>query len=300
MPEPLKRSLISMNSRGIIPGPDESEEKFWERAEYYTHLRSKLSTELSKEIPFDFSTEENESCLKEVFNHTQACFDIAPDWVPLFFSDYQLRPWQGGCAWIFQITEESPAAALIQLRKHFRYSKHYLYMYNRMELLSHELSHVGRLAFEEPKFEEFFSYSSSKSAFRKWFGPIIQSSFESLLFVIILLMILIFDISVITMGSSLLSSFTIWSKVILFSIIAAAALRLYWRHRQFNNCFDQLYKLVRCNHKASAVMYRLTDLEISSFSRMEFSEIREYMDKHKGQSLRWKVIHEAYLSQPAY
>ena len=94
----------------------------------------------------------------------------------MIFSNERLAPWHGGCAWIFQFAEGLPTAALIQLRQVFSRQPTFLGIYHRDELLTHELVHVGRMKFEEPRFEELFAYETSTSAFRRWFGPLIQAS----------------------------------------------------------------------------------------------------------------------------
>ena len=113
-------------------------------------------------------------------------YGFAPHWVPLFFSNYQLAPWHGGCAWIFQLNDNTPYAAFLQLRSAFRTQKRYLGMYERTELIAHEMAHIGRMMFEEPEFEEIIAFQSSTNRFRRFFGPLFRSSKESMLFVIVL------------------------------------------------------------------------------------------------------------------
>lgn len=294
MTQLVNQKIIELNTRGILPGPNETKEEYLKRADYNLTLRKQLTDELLRDIPFSKESEEASDCLQESFAKTKELYDIAPDWAPLFFSDYQLSLWQGGCAWIFQITNESPTTALIQLRKHFRESNIYLKLYSRNELLAHELSHVGRLAYDESKFEEYFAYRSSKSKFRRWLGPIVKSSAESLLFVIILIMILVLDISALTLGSAAFFPYVLWAKLIPAGLFTGALFRLAWRHRQFNRCLEKIEKITRSKKKANAVMYRLTDLEIIAFSRLKLPAINTYIANQT--SLRWQVINAAYLS----
>jgi hypothetical protein len=282
------------NSLGIIPGPEETEEEYLKRTEYSLSLKQQLASELGKEIPFSAEPFAAENHLQQAYRETQEFYDIAPRWVPVFYTNYQLSPWQGGCAWIFQVTEDSPKAALIQLRRGFREAKKYLKIYDREELLSHEFSHAGRLAYQEPKFEEFFAYKSSSSAFRKYFGPIVKSSFESLLFVIVLLMVLILDISAIALANEDVYSIVLYSKLIPIGIVLAALVRLVRRHRQLDKCSKKLSWLVQPG-KVNGFLYRLTDLEIIAFSRMNASEIKTYISEQQIKSVRWKVIAAAYL-----
>ena len=94
-----------------------------------------------------------QAILDEASFKTKELYGIQPTWTPLFFNNYQLAPWHGGCAWIFQLTENAPTAALLQLRAPFRHQPTYLNLYRRDELIAHELSHVGRMMYQEPQFE---------------------------------------------------------------------------------------------------------------------------------------------------
>ncbi len=200
---------------GLFPGPQETEDDYSNRAAYALSLKNLLGTELGNAIPFSGMPFAEEERLLTPLKITEKFDGIAPSWVPVIFSNYHLKPWQGGCAWIFQLTEDSPKASLIQLRKQFRDKDHYLKIYNKDELLAHEFSHAGRLAYEEAKFEEFFAYRTSSSWFRKIFGPIVKSSTESLMFLIVLFVGLMLDLSAMSMHNERMYTIVLYSKLIL-------------------------------------------------------------------------------------
>lgn len=289
--------IFEFNKRGLVPGPEESDAEFLERARYCLSLKAELQENLSKTVPFAM---EHLASSKEILvpplTRAQEWFDISPDWIPVYFSDYKLSPWHGGCAWIFQQTETSPLGALLQLRQAFRDRTSYLKIYHRDELIEHEMAHVGRMAFNEPQFEEFFSYSTSKSKFRRWFGPIIQSSKESLFFVMTLLLAFIADISLVSTGRYEFYSAVLWIKMIPVVLVLFALGRLWRRHYQFTKCYEKFVTVLGNPHDARAVLYRLTDKEIKAFSRLPGDAIKEYATKQKAASLRWKVISH-YFSQ---
>ncbi len=133
------------NSEGFIPGPDEAEEEFRKRVAYCQNLEHHLIQQTGADFPFDLNDEASKMILEEALPQVEELYGIAPRWVPLFFSNHQLAPWHGGCAWIFQLDENSPASAFLQLRAKFRNSPTYLGLYNRNELIVHELAHVGRM-----------------------------------------------------------------------------------------------------------------------------------------------------------
>lgn len=149
---------MSLSVRGIIRGPCETEKEFLSRAEQLS------------------------SC---VFSHpaleiTQKLFSFSPDWVEVCFTNQGLLPWQGGCTLI------EGHFIKIQLRKAFLYKKKIYGIYSRDELIAHEFVHAARMAFEEPLFEEILAYRTSTTRFRRYWGPLFRSSFESFVFVLCL------------------------------------------------------------------------------------------------------------------
>lgn len=284
--------LIAYNRQGLIPGPDETEEEFLRRAQYCLNIGEELA---SSELPFDKSDQASPHLFEEAFATTSSLFDISPKWIPIFFSNHHLAPWHGGCAWIFQLTEASPTAALFQLREAFRSKNRYLGVYQRDELVAHELVHVGRMMFHEPKFEEFHACRTANSFLRRWLGPIIQSAKESLLFVAALLVVFLLDIFLVASGQHEAYLSVMWVKSIPLALILMALSRLVWRHRQFSRCWKNLSTLLGDLHKAGAVIYRLSDSEIIRFSRMTPSAISQEVAQQQKGSLRWRLLSLAYF-----
>lgn len=283
--------LLQFNRLGLIPGPHESAEAFAVRAGYCLSLKQHLSAELKANLAEESSSPE---ILIPANQNLSAIYDIAPDWIPLFFSNYRLTYWHGGCAWIFQVSEDSPTAALIQLRRNLRDSPRYLF-YKRDELLSHELAHVGRMQFQEPKYEEMIAYQTTTSAFRRWFGPILQSPLEGVLFVLMLFLIIVFDIFLIALQRPEAYKLALWLKLIPISLIGYALARLWSRQRTFKACINSLQTCLGSLQKARAVVYRLQDREITTFSHMKPEEIRTYASNCAKSELRWHVIQKAYF-----
>lgn len=293
MQEQSDEKLLHLNHLGLIPGPNEAEDTFFKRAEYCLKLREHLSIELKNSFAFE------EGPSSEILNSSNKklneLYDISPDWIPIFFSNYKLNFWHGGCAWIFQISAESPTAALIQLRQKLRHSSRYFCIYHRNELLTHELAHVGRMSFQEPQFEEMLAYNTADSRFRRWFGPILQSSTESVIFVLILFLIIVFDVFLISLHRSDAYAMAFWLKVLPVGMIVYALFRLWKKHKIMKSCLNNLTQCLNNPTKASAVLYRLKDKEIKKFASMTTNEIKSYVEAKKDQELRWKVIHKAYF-----
>lgn len=283
--------LIEFNRQGLIPGPDENEEAFLKRAHYCLNLKSEIAEKL--ELPFSDRDHAPEEVLQPALEKTRKEYDLAPTWIPLFFSNHHLLPWHGGCAWIFQANEESPTAAFLQLRRAFLNSEKYLGIYSRKELIAHELCHVGRMCFEEPRFEEIIAYRTSPSGLRRWLGAIAQSSWETMAFVLLLCLILAVDLYALAYDIPLES--LAWLKLLPIGLLGAGFFRLIKRQQQFDHCLANLQKFFKDPRKASAVIYRLTDREIISFSQQGIECFEDVINEKKGTSLRWRCIEKAYF-----
>lgn len=287
--------LVYYNKQGIIPGPEENETDFVKRAQHCLTLKEQMTDKLGDELALEMDNLVSSELIQQTAPITRQLFDVVPTWIPVIFSNQRLAPWHGGCAWIFQFTEETPVAAFFQLRRIFAQSSHYLWIYSREELIAHETAHVGRMLFKEPKFEEVLAYRTAKSFFRSWFGPIVQSAWESVLFIISLFLIFLIDIFYII--SPYEPHFNMaWIKALPLILIGVGVARLWRRQRQFAQCLKTLQNLLHDPKKTNAVIYRLQDDEIIRIGRMTPNELLEYASVKKTHSLRWRVITHAYFS----
>lgn len=280
--------ILYCNSIGLIPGPAEQKEEFESRVKYCLSLRQAV-------LPKLFSREVSESpspLLQHAFPATQFWYGIRPDWVSLIFSNEKLAPWHGGAAWIFQMEETSPTAALLQLRQGFLNKKSYLGVLKREELLAHELCHIGRMMFEEPQFEEILAYRSSESWLARNLGPLLQSSKESMFFLLSLLFILMIDVFLIFQGGYSLFQSAVWLKLLPLGLAGFAFFRLFKNKRCLSLCLANVRQIAKSDEDANAILYRLTDREIVLFAKSSVPEINDYISKQD--ELRWQVIKAAY------
>lgn len=286
------KQLLTWNQEGLIPGPDEDNEAFVKRAETCLNLKEIISNENL----FPKGLEDvSEPYLKEAFPIIKPLFDLAPTWVPIVFSNEKLSFWHAGAAWIFQLKENDSTTSLLQLRQNWRKSSTYLKIYTRDELIAHELCHAGRMMFEEPKFEEILAYKTSPSAFRRWYGSIIQNSKEAFIFMLSLLILVLISLYAVFTDNDSLYRISSWLQFIPLACAFFGILRLRKRHIQVDKCILHLNEILQDEHLSQAVLYRLTDREIISFSKMTPEKIRDYAQKNKEQSLRWYLLNLAYF-----
>ncbi|NGX57648.1 MAG: hypothetical protein K940chlam3_00541 [Chlamydiae bacterium] len=276
--------LNLLNHQGFIAGPGESESDFKKRVEYCRGLKEEM-----EELPAD-------EILKESHALTRTWFDIAPDWIPCLFSNHQLALWHGGCAWIFQKDDRTPTGAFLQLRKTFYRNSTFLGIYKRNEFIAHELCHVGRMMFEEPRFEEVLAYQTASSPLQRIFGPLVRSATEAIIFVITIMMLLMVDIMILASGYFSIYHQLMWFKLIPLGLILFALGRLLNARSTFKKSFNQLEKVLGSPELTRAVIYRLTDQEIDDFAKMSSDEIRSFVEQSKEKELRWQQIY-TYFSR---
>lgn len=274
--------LLELNGLGLIPGPSENAQSFFERAMYCQELKKQWK---EAEVAGSFSD--------EALKKTKELFDILPHWVPFFFSSHQLMPWHAGTCWIFQENENLPTSAFFQLKPNFKINSSYLKIYGRDELIAHEMAHVGRMMFDEPKFEELLAYRTSTSSFRRFFGPIVESSKESLLFVISLGLAFFSDLFFLAFDEAFYFEFVF--KVIPFILVGFAFIRLLKKQRMFSKAYSSLKKITKNEKMVEAILYRLQDKEIKLFAKLKENEIRDYIKIHQQTDLRFRIIALQYL-----
>lgn len=285
---------MEWNRQGFIPGPDETEQAYHDRIVFCQNLEQHLKDIEGAALPFEFNDDQSQDTLKEALPLTQSLYGIVPEWVPIFFSNYQLAPWHGGCAWIFQLTDKTPTSAFLQLRAKFRCSSTFLRIYHRKELIAHETAHVGRMLYQEPKFEEFFAYQSSSSSWRKWMGPIVQSSKESFFFIFLLGVVVLSDLALISLGPQA-TLIALGIKLLPLIFIALAFTRLTYRHGTLKKCLQKLTSLFPPD-QARHLCYRLRDSEIQLFSKSTPVEIQKFIKNQADLSFRWLFFKTIYLT----
>jgi hypothetical protein len=280
---------------GLIPGPGESEPTFCERVRACLELKALLAKPACELLPFKNDTPATASALESASQLLASLYGINPTWIPLFYSNYRLAPWHGGAAWIFQLQNEGPRMSFLQLRKAFASQNSYLHLYSRDELIAHECAHVGRMAFNEERFEELVAYRSSSSRLRAWLGPIVDSACESMIFIALLFLLMLLDLYLLSSGYYDTYLWCMRLKLIPLGLLLFAMSRLWLRQRTFGRCLKQLSAIAASPQKANHLIYRLSDHEITLFAASSAEDICTYASAHAGCSLRWRLLSLAYF-----
>jgi hypothetical protein len=260
-----------LNQRGLIPGPQETEEQF--------SLRVDRALTLAK--PHD-------PRLNEALSKTKELYDIAPDWVPVKESKEGLAFWHAGCLWITQ-EENEPPQALLQLKPTSRLTT--------TEIVSHELCHAARITYEEEQFEEMLAYRTATARWRRFWGPLIQSTKESAAFMVSLILVLCANFLWILIPDRIPIQSIFALALVPCFLLLFWTYRLFWRHRILNRALKQLTLLLGNEKRALSLLFRLSDREIDQFQKMSPVQITDYVLEHKTLSFRWHFLASQYFEE---
>ena len=290
-------ALAALDARGFILGADETLEQFVDRLRSLMSRRDEMEAALAATGVYEiegltFSADRRipRELISQVSAITEHHYGFSIDWVPGFFADPSFGWLFGGCAYYF----DPDFFALFIIRKSFAEKKRWL-IYNRDELLSHELCHVARSALQADFFEEEFAYGVSKSWFRKTVGGLFRTGTEAFYLLggaMLLLAARIIQLFV-------FRSLPIWPfSLVMVIILAYLGFRLM-----------QLRKLIKAARKhltaaigenAEKVLFRCTDLEILHVCQTDQPEaIQTWLNQRRESSPRWQVIHHRFITPGA-
>lgn len=200
-------------------------------------------------------------------------FGAFPSWIEIVYKDEGLSLWEAGCLWY---SDDLFCPPLLQLRAHFATKETLYFLYSKEEILAHEAIHAIRAPLKSKRFEEYFAYSTSKSTFRKFLGPLFSTPTEASF--VILASFIFFASAFLT---PLLSAF---GALTLFSLFFARLARNWYL---FFKCKKRLSALTK---KPLALMLRLTDEEILYFAKASVTEARRFIEEQKNKTFRWQLL----------
>lgn len=253
----LDKDLINLNKHGIFAGPYEEKYSFlmrvdqlYQHAPIYPTVFPRVLSEL---------------------------YDINPDHLEVIFTNEGLDVWEAGCTWILE------NKLTIQLRKSLKTSNYWLGMYSRDEILSHEAVHAVRAKFQDPLFEEILAYQTSFRWWRRWLGPLFQSSNEAYFFLFCMLA---------STGLILYTPFL--GGVCAFLAPLYFGTRLGILHYYFLKAKKKIRKMIGV--PPLWVLLRFTDYEIRMFATQPIPVLEKYVHKQRQNNIRWQQIYLAYFS----
>jgi hypothetical protein len=154
------------------------------------------------------------------------------------------------------------------------------------------------MMYDEPEFEEILAYRTTSKKLRKWLGPIIQSSRESLLFMGTVALITMANFALLALEYPLPLHIALSMWLIPLILFLMAFIRLAKRQWIFKQCCRQLKTVFGLSaQKAHSLVYRLSDNEISLFARSSPGAIGTFMSEQD--SFRWLFLKALYQPHQA-
>ena len=234
----MNTSYLQLFENGFLPGPSESREQFFNRIEE----TKKVLKDPEKFIPKEFI----QSGLLSPLNGASLLLSNTKGFL------------QASCTTILEINKLLPIAIITKP------SKFSSYFVSSKEVLNHEKIHALRAMFEKSKYEEFIAYRTSKSFFRRYFSPIIGSTFDRIIFY----------------TAAILTPLFYPLSLLIFSF---ALSRLIYRQRKVSKT---LINLSSSYSNPERILIGLTDCEIDTS-----------FDPSTNSSFRWEFLNEIFKNK---
>lgn len=282
-------AAATLDARGLLVGRGETAAEYGERLRALRHNTLAMREGLARDGRYEIEGLEVAAAAEIPPPHfeaaaaaTRSLYAFAIDWVPGFFIDPSFSLLFGGCAFYFY----PDFFALFIIRKCFAERERWL-IYNRTELLAHELCHVARVALQSVQFEETFAYQTSKSRFRRWVGSVFRQPADSFLFLGSTLLLLAAQV-VRTLVLPRLWIIPFWLSVA--GVFAFFTVRQVRHRRRFGRAAAHLDVLVPGS--GLAVLFRCTDEEVLALADLgEPPALREWLEeRRRGGEFRWQVL----------
>ncbi len=192
--------LLELDSHGIFPAAGESDEKFrarllkeYEYVESVNSANEKILLWQSDDGKDKLEVREIDRIEKELFEPawelTRNLYGFAVDYVRGFYLFDKVGLLWGGCS----LYDDETQMKIFLLRPAFRNKKRFL-IYNRTELIAHELCHCARQVLRDNDIEEYFAYQTAESPLRRYIGNCFIRESDALLFLLPSLLLLIAQI----------------------------------------------------------------------------------------------------------
>ena len=283
-------TLAAYDANGLLLGADETAADFAKRIRLFQTNVQKMEDNLRKDGKYDAEgivVTPNDRIPNALFtkiaDHTKRLYRFEIDWVPGFFIDPSFSLLFGGCAFC----SYPDFFTMFIIRRSFKTQEKWL-IYNRDELLAHELCHVARIALLSEEFEETFAYQTSASSFRKLIGGIFRKQTDSFLFLGVTFVLLFAQI----LRTQWLQAMPIWPFWSLVGLVFAWLLVRHAFHcRRLSVAQNHIAELFG-KENALPVLFRCTDDELHRFASTAPQSLKSWIAEQT--SLRWQVIRKRF------
>ena len=287
-------TLCELDRRGLLLGARETLDKYAARLECLRRNIQKMEDSLEAESCFqidDLTLQAEEridaSQFSEARDITDSKYGFSIDWVPGFYINPRMGWLFGGCAFYFF----PDFFAVFILRRAFASRQRWL-IYDRSELLAHELCHVARLPLQSHQYEEQFAYQTSTSAFRRAVGGTFRGAGDSLLLLAPTFLLLAAQICRLFLWAAI----PIWP---FWGLVLLAAAFLFTRgHLSQKRLKKARQNLQKAGISATdPVLFRCTDKEIDELADAPENQATDIISRWQQSAPRWQVITQRFLKK---
>lgn len=285
-------TLATLDERGLILGRDETAAAFAERLRRLRANFAELEQTLTSTGKFETGglvlragDRISPELYAEANTVTRRLYAFAADWVPGFYVNPRNAWLFGGCAFF----DCPDFFALFIIRKIFAVKTRW-FIYNRRELLAHELCHVARVALYSGPYEERFAYQTAETGFRRHMGSVFRTQYDSFLLLGSTILLLVAQV----LQIALWQRFPVW---VFWLGVIGAVLYLGIRHARTGMEFARARRVLtpRFGDHAMAVLFRCTDAEIGALARLRTpQELDSWVSTECASQLRWRVIQHRF------
>lgn len=292
-------ALEQLDASGLLLGAEETLAEYAERLRSLRRNIEEMEGELQREGTFTvegLTVQRGGRIPGEVFiealSETERLYGFRLDWVPGFFINPRYSLLFGGCAFYFY----PDFFALFIIRRAFATRTRWL-IYERRELLAHELCHVARIAYGSRQFEEMFAYQTASSAFRRLSGSIFRGQAEAFWLVGSTLGLLVAQF-VQTLALPWVPVWPFWcltGGVLAWLVLHLAVLRRVWRQALAHAEW-------LAPGRARTLLFRCTDAEVAALARQSTpAAAQAWFEQNCQAQVRWRVTRarcQAPLASP--
>ena len=292
----LTAAAAELDRSGFLPCPGESCADFFQRFQlseeafsvFEAEMREKQETAVFDEIRVRAVDRIPPEIIAEAAGKTRELYGFENRRVPGFFLSGKVGALWGGC----MIGDPDNGFAMLLLRSCFRRKQRW-YVYDRAELLAHELCHAMRQSLSESRLEEYFAYQTGKSFLRRNFGNCFIRECDAVFFILPAFILL---------GATILREavnmqFPLWP---FWGLTAVYPLFLIFRNFLSVRVVRKAEKKLRLFgvEKPGPVLFRSTFEELETMGKLKNKEEFEEFRKEKSQSeLRWAIINSRFFKE---
>ena len=282
-------AAVELDRSGFLVQPGESAEEYANRVaetkkhglDFYKRFDRNGSLEIFPGLKVNLKDQISREITEEAMERTGEAYGICVRWVPGFFPEREFGPFWGGCA----VWEEENPTPVIVIRKNFA-GKQKWFIYDRTELISHELCHAARMPLMDQELEEHFAYGISRKWLRRAIGNCFQKDTDAIFFVIPAILLALVQSAITFLQIDWLPIWPFWILALVWPVYLIAR----------NLIQTGKYKAALKNlqmagfTKPRMILFRSVYEETCLFAGTRPDHLRKLLAEKAEQEFRWRVI----------